>query len=91
MAHLCSSCRFSTPTQVDPILFPSQLYVGRKHLHCSIKNLTQGFLYATGDHELLVVLFAHMFDWVFVTGSLPPVTAPHGFQQMSLDLAHPTL
>ena len=56
-----------------------------------MKNLTQGFLYATGDQELLVVLSADVFDWVFVTGSLPPVTAPHGFQQMSLDLAHPTL
>lgn len=36
--------------------------------------------YTTGGQELLVVLSADVFDWVFVTGSLPPVTAPHGFR-----------
>jgi hypothetical protein len=55
-----------------------------------MKNLTQGFL-CNWRPGLLVVLSADVFDWVFVTGSLPLATAPHGFQQMSPDLAHPTL
>ena len=69
---LCASCRFPFPTQTDHGLFPSQLYVGRRHLYCSIKNHTQGF-YSTGGQELLAALSADVFD----IGVGPRITPSH--------------
>jgi hypothetical protein len=91
VSRLCTSCRFSSPTQVDPVLFPSQLYVRRGYLHGSIKNLTKGF-YATDGQEFLVTLSADVFD----VGICHQITSfRHCFPlfpcRMSPDLAHPTL